>query len=161
MEKTGLSLNPLVISKSKYILVNESHWEKNRINRLSSSCLFSPIENNLMGAAEWTGYTNSSPTYPTPTYSVLPPPGPAPPTAASYGYDIANMDHPSNFHIPTGECFGELYSLISDAKLTWCYLSNRFSGDRNAIVLFFWISFIESSGTSPKFIGFSSFNVGW
>lgn len=66
-------------------------------------CIFFLIENNLMGAAEWTGYTNSSPTYPTPTYSALPPPGPAPPSAASYGYDIANMDHPSNFHIPTSK----------------------------------------------------------
>lgn len=89
-----------------------------------------------MGAAEWTGYTNSSPTYPTPTYSVLPPPGPAPSMAASYSYDIANMDHLSNFHIPTGECGGEAIKLISDAKLTLWYLLNRFSGDRNAIVLF-------------------------
>lgn len=28
MEKTGLSVNPLVISKSKYILINESQWKK-------------------------------------------------------------------------------------------------------------------------------------
>lgn len=63
-----------------------------------------------MGAAEWTGYTNT-PTYP--AYSsnaaALPQPPPAaaaPPTttASSYGYDSGTgmADHHSNFHIPTG-----------------------------------------------------------
>lgn len=58
-----------------------------------------------MGAAEWTGYTNS-PTYP--PYSSLQPTAPALPqsstTATSYGYDsnTAMTEHHSNFHIPTG-----------------------------------------------------------
>lgn len=66
------------------------------------------IENNLMGAAEWTGYTNS-PSYT--TYSSLQPTATSAPTlpqststASSYGYDsnTAMTEHHSNFHIPTG-----------------------------------------------------------
>lgn len=59
-----------------------------------------------MGAAEWTGYTNS-PTYP--PYSSLQPTASALPqstttASSSYGYDsnTAMTEHHSNFHIPTG-----------------------------------------------------------
>lgn len=54
-----------------------------------------------MGAAEWTGYTNS-PSYT--SYQTIQPNGVQSPTAASYGYDsnVAMTDHHSNFHIPTG-----------------------------------------------------------
>lgn len=51
-------------------------------------------ENNLMGAAEWTGYS-STPTYP--SYSSLPS------VSSSYNYDSTGViDHHSNFHIPSG-----------------------------------------------------------
>lgn len=56
-----------------------------------------------MGAAEWTGYTNT-PTYgPYSTNAALP--QPATTTASSYGYDsnTGMADHHSNFHIPTGD----------------------------------------------------------
>lgn len=65
-------------------------------------------ESNLMGAAEWTGYTNA-PTYaPYSTNAALP--QPATTTASSYGYDsnVGMADHHSNFHIPTGT-FGRNY----------------------------------------------------
>lgn len=53
-------------------------------------------ENNLMGAAEWTGYSNTTPTYS--PYTSLPS------APSSYGYDSTGMvDHHSNFHIPTGK----------------------------------------------------------
>lgn len=56
-----------------------------------------------MGAAEWTGYTNSTPTYS--SYSSLPSsvaPAPPPSSSSAYGYDTNNMaEHHSNFHIPT------------------------------------------------------------
>lgn len=53
-------------------------------------------ENNLMGAAEWTGYSSTTPTYS--PYSSLQS------TPSSYGYDSANIaEHHSNFHIPTGK----------------------------------------------------------
>lgn len=62
-----------------------------------------------MGAAEWTGYTNAPYTGYSSNAAALPQPPPAaaaPTTAAStYGYEsvTAGMaDHPSNFHIPTG-----------------------------------------------------------
>lgn len=88
-----------------------------------------------MGAAEWTGYTNSSPTYPTPTYSTLPPPGSAPTT--SYGYEIANMDHPSNFHIPTGELRQSGQTTIRHKLTIICFFSVSFSRGRDANLLSF------------------------
>lgn len=129
------------------------------------------IENNLMGAAEWTGYTNSSPTYPTPTYSALPPSGPAPPSAASYGYEIANMDHPSNFHIPTSEYCDQSndshspqspHTHIRHNINSAFSLPNSSSRDRNAIVLFLWISSTKSSCIGRECIGIGTFIiVGW
>lgn len=114
-----------------------------------------------MGAAEWTGYTNSSPTYPTPTYSALPPPGPAPPSATSYGYELANMDHPSNYHIPLGE--PQAYTILCLQQTNFrifFFRLNLFSSFRNAIVLFIGIS--KSFGISGKFIGIgASIIVGW
>lgn len=47
-----------------------------------------------MGAAEWIGYSSTTPYS---TYSSLQS------TPSSYGYETTNIgDHHSNFHIPTG-----------------------------------------------------------
>lgn len=63
-----------------------------------------------MGAAEWTGYTNSPTTYSpysslqTQSSAITQPP-PLPPTSnSSYAYESTTglSDHHSNFHIPTG-----------------------------------------------------------
>lgn len=54
-----------------------------------------------MGAAEWTGYTNTT-SYG--SYPAIQSNGVQSPTAPSYGYDsnTAMTDHHSNFHIPAG-----------------------------------------------------------
>lgn len=71
------------------------------------SFLFKQTENNLMGAGEWAGYSNSTPSYTaySSTQSNVPPPLPPPPTSTSYGYDSAGMLDHSNCHIPTGKHF--------------------------------------------------------
>lgn len=59
---------------------------------------FAITENNLMGAAEWTGYSGTTPSY-SPFSSLQS-------TPSSYNYDNTSIaEHHSNFHIPTGKFF--------------------------------------------------------
>lgn len=55
---------------------------------------FDITENNLMGAAEWTGYSGTTPSY-SPFSSLQS-------TPSSYGYENSSIPEHSNFHIPTG-----------------------------------------------------------
>lgn len=60
-----------------------------------------------MGAAEWTGYSNSTPSYQ--SYSSLSSVAVAPTSSSAYGFEASvggMVDHPSNFHIPTGKKTG-------------------------------------------------------
>lgn len=83
------------------------------LNEILFAILFCIAENNLMGAAEWTGYSGTTPSY-SPFSSLQS-------TPSSYGYENSSIpEHHSNFHIPTGKYFPKLFKdLVDSLCLLW------------------------------------------
>lgn len=96
-------------------IINITYIKNPSENNIIIYCIFpfSDItENNLMGAAEWTGYSGTTPSY-SPFSSLQS-------TPSSYNYDNSSItEHHTNFHIPTGKIN------FFTSSFPFCFESNK------------------------------------